>query len=297
MELRAPFPYFGGKSRIASVIHSRLGPVDTYVEPFFGSGAVLLTNPTPAKYETVNDVNGFVSNFWRAVAADPEAVAHYADWPILENDLHARHRWLWERREDFREALEADPEWYDARVAGWWAWGMSTFVNPAFCVDAPKRSKPKSEGYTLPGGVHARSRPLPEHLARLSVRMRSVRVLCGDWRRAVTPIMVQPPKGGVAGVFLDPPYDQIDMDGGCYGEHDAPIFQEVLSWAVENARPDLRIILAGYDSRPMPEGWTEYSWKGMPGHSHNNDGNNLRERLWFSPHCLDPEASPFDFLE
>jgi hypothetical protein len=42
----------------------------------------------------VNDIDGYVSNFWRAVQADPELVAHYADWPVNEVDLHARHRWL-----------------------------------------------------------------------------------------------------------------------------------------------------------------------------------------------------------
>lgn len=40
--LQAPFPYFGGKSRIADVIWQRLGDVANYVEPFAGSLAVLL---------------------------------------------------------------------------------------------------------------------------------------------------------------------------------------------------------------------------------------------------------------
>ena len=50
-DLRAPFPYFGGKSRIAAKVWERLGSnVTNYVEPFFGSGAVLLARPdwTPA---------------------------------------------------------------------------------------------------------------------------------------------------------------------------------------------------------------------------------------------------------
>jgi hypothetical protein len=32
--LRAPFPWFGGKSRAASLIWSRIGDVSNYVEPF-----------------------------------------------------------------------------------------------------------------------------------------------------------------------------------------------------------------------------------------------------------------------
>ena len=38
--LKAPFPWFGGKSRIAPLIWERFGDVANYVEPFFGSGAI-----------------------------------------------------------------------------------------------------------------------------------------------------------------------------------------------------------------------------------------------------------------
>jgi DNA adenine methylase len=40
--LRAPFPWFGGKSRAAHLVWAAFGDVPNYVEPFFGSGAVLL---------------------------------------------------------------------------------------------------------------------------------------------------------------------------------------------------------------------------------------------------------------
>lgn len=36
--LRAPFPYFGGKSMIADLIWRRLGCVKSYIEPFFWFG-------------------------------------------------------------------------------------------------------------------------------------------------------------------------------------------------------------------------------------------------------------------
>ena len=80
---RAPFPWFGGKSRVADVVWERFGDVRNYVEPFFGSGAVLLGRPGGARgMETVNDLDGFVANFWRAVALDPSAVWQWADSPV-----------------------------------------------------------------------------------------------------------------------------------------------------------------------------------------------------------------------
>ena len=89
--LKAPFPYFGGKSKAAQIVWGRLGDVKNYVEPFFGSGAVLLARPHEPRVETVNDLDGLLCNFWRAVQAAPDAVAEAADWPVSECDLHARH--------------------------------------------------------------------------------------------------------------------------------------------------------------------------------------------------------------
>ena len=79
---KAPFPWFGGKSKAAELVWSLLGDVPHYCEPFFGSGAVLLNRPHPCNRpyfsETVNDLDGFVVNFWRAVTWAPDAVAEAA---------------------------------------------------------------------------------------------------------------------------------------------------------------------------------------------------------------------------
>ena len=56
------------------------GPIANYVEAFAGSAAMLLGAPEGKRVETINDADGFVSNFWRAIAQDAEAVAHHADF-------------------------------------------------------------------------------------------------------------------------------------------------------------------------------------------------------------------------
>ena len=43
--IKAPFPWFGGKSRVAPLVWERFGDVRNYVEPFMGSLAVLLGRP------------------------------------------------------------------------------------------------------------------------------------------------------------------------------------------------------------------------------------------------------------
>lgn len=36
---RPPFPWFGGKRKVAPIVWQALGDVELYVEPFFGSGS------------------------------------------------------------------------------------------------------------------------------------------------------------------------------------------------------------------------------------------------------------------
>ena len=83
--------------------------------------------------ETVNDADGLLCNFWRALKANPAAVAQHADWPVNENDLHARHAWLVEHRDSLQARLEGDPKYFDAKVAGWWVWGMACWIGSGFC--------------------------------------------------------------------------------------------------------------------------------------------------------------------
>lgn len=156
-DLRAPFPWYGGKSLAAPLLWRAFGNVPNYVEPFAGSLAVLLARPHAPKVETVNDKDGLIANFWRAVAADPDAVAEHADWPVSEVDLHARHQWL-VGQIPLVEQLIADPTWYDAKIAGWWVWGICTWIGGGWCSKDERlwRATPK---LSSPGhGIHSPTR-------------------------------------------------------------------------------------------------------------------------------------------
>lgn len=219
---------------------------------------------------------------------------YFAEGVLVHNcDLHARHRWLWERGDQLQGQLESDPDWCDTRIAGWWLWGMANFFTGAFCVrERPNRCKLLMNNHGIMGLT---SDPLL-WMQELQDRMRRVKVLCGDFKRALTPSVVGNYPGRPCppvGVFLDPPYD--GGDTRVYGaQNSASIFQETLDWALANASPTVRVVLAGYDSRPMPEGWRELAWKGHGGHGRRKDNkentNQDRERLWLSPSCLNPDS-------
>jgi DNA adenine methylase len=139
MGLKAPFPWFGGKSRATDLIWERFGNVDNYVEPFFGSGAVLLGRPhRRLGIETVNDLDCMVANFWRALQHAPDEVAKHADNPVNEADLSARHNWLCSRPE-FRERMKVDPDYFDVLIAGWWVWGQCSWIGSGWCSSLDRK--------------------------------------------------------------------------------------------------------------------------------------------------------------
>ena len=57
---------------------------------------------------------------------------------MFEADLTAKHRWLQEasRKAEFKRRMLSDPEFYDAKIAGWWAWGASCWIGAGWCDEA-----------------------------------------------------------------------------------------------------------------------------------------------------------------
>ena len=181
--LKAPFPWFGGKSRVAHLVWERFGDCRHYIEPFFGSGAVLLGRPTLPRTETVNDKDMFVANFWRAVAAAPEEVAKWADWPINEADLHARHVWLVGQKAEFGRRMDNEPDFFDVQIAGWWAWGLSCWIGSGWCAGGREGTRPEINGVK---GVHMK---LPHLVGGFSnekgVHSKRPRIMDGEHGRGV----------------------------------------------------------------------------------------------------------------
>ena len=310
VKLKAPFPWFGGKSSVAPDVWARFGDVPNYVEPFFGSGAMLLCRPHAPRIEAVNDKDGFIANFWRALQHDPDAVAHYADNPVNENELHARHAWLIQHGSPIVSRLEGDPDFYDAKIAGWWVWGISCWIGSGFCSGAgPWHSidgELVNDGAAGQGvsrqlphlgtagqGVNRKRGGLLEYMHRLAGRLRNVRVCCGDWSRVCTPTptFVQ----GLTAVFCDPPYSaEAGRDNTLYAQEDLTVAHAVREWAIANGEnPLMRIALCGYEGEhAMPASWETFEWKAQGGYSGLGDGgtegkkNAHRERIWFSPNCL-----------
>ena len=300
--LQAPFPYFGGKRKAAETVWPAFGQVDNYVEPFAGSAAMLLAAPPDAaRIETINDFDGFVANFWRALAHDPDAVAHAADWPVNEVDLVARHSWLVRHRAPITEQLCADPAWYDARSAGWWVWGACNWIGGGWCSgDGPwvhdgtrlvRKEGNAGQGINrkLPDSSTPRGEFIRAWMRELHQRLRDVRVTCGDWGRVVKDSITT--CNGLTAVFLDPPYTKGDMDYSAGGMGQG-IADDVRAWCAANgSNPQLRIVLCGHAGEHdalLAQGWHTRTWTAGGGYARTDEAiaNRQSENLWCSPHCV-----------
>jgi DNA adenine methylase len=295
-EIKSLFPYFGSKKRVAKDVWSRFGEIENFVEPFAGSLAILLGNPSITKIETINDKDTMVSNFWRAAQAEPDKVAEYADYPVLETDLHARHRWLISSAADeLKHKINHDPFFYDTQIAGWWVWGMCASLGITFCKQRGLECKPFLS--MIGQGVTNPNIDVKEVLNLIQNRMKKVRVCCGDWSRVVTPSVTYKNKSltkkGMVGVFLDPPYLVESREDKLY-RVETDVFTDVCKWAIENGNnPKMRIAVCGYEGDyQFPEDWEIFHWQTGGGFSSfakdetRGKENARRETIWFSPFCL-----------
>jgi hypothetical protein len=272
--VKSPFPWFGGKSKVADTVWDRFGNVPNFIEPFFGSGAVLLERPHAPGTETINDLDCMVANFWRALQNDPDEVAWYADNPVNEADQHARHLWLCSQAE-FRERMKTEPDFYDSKIAGWWVWGQCIWIGAGWCAKQlphlgnagtgvhRKLTSPRERGQRphlgdAGTGVH---RKLP-HLGNAGTGvacLEEASYLTSGTRGAQLLVYMRELaerlrrvrvccgnwdricgpsvtfKHGITGVFLYPPYaDEAERTADLYASDSGDVAHAVKEWAIAN---------------------------------------------------------------
>lgn len=89
IHLRPPIAYYGGKQTLLPVIMPLIPPHERYIEPFLGGGAVYWTKQ-PSKVEVVNDLDGFVTNFYRIVKTDFAALKPLIDGTVYGRESHEK---------------------------------------------------------------------------------------------------------------------------------------------------------------------------------------------------------------
>jgi DNA adenine methylase len=178
---RTPLTYYGGKQQLARHIVARMPAHRVYLEAFAGGGAVLFAKPR-AERETLNDADGQIMRFWRALRDRPEELA-----AAVAATPYGRKEWL-------ASSVPAEDDVEAAR---------RLLVNVDMSFSRSRRS------WSVPciGDGRGRWQPgtwetLPPKLLAAANRLRGVALEHGDaleliprWDRAD------------AVIYLDPPYE------------------------------------------------------------------------------------------
>jgi len=94
--MKSPIPYIGGKSKLAPKICAMMPPHQAYCEVFAGAAWVLFYKE-PSRYETINDLDGDLINFYRVLKHHPEEFLRQFKWALSSREIF----------EDFKEQTDA----------------------------------------------------------------------------------------------------------------------------------------------------------------------------------------------
>lgn len=87
--MRRILNYPGSKWNMARFIISLMPPHTTYLEPFFGSGAVFF-NKEASQIETINDIDGRIVNFFRQCRNHPQELSRLIELTPLSREEYER---------------------------------------------------------------------------------------------------------------------------------------------------------------------------------------------------------------
>lgn len=98
--LRTVIKYPGAKWRIADWIINHIPSHKSYLEPFFGSGAVFFRKPA-SRIETINDIDGNVVNLFLCIRNNPEKLCR-----LIETTPYARQEYYDAFRQHSKDSFE-----------------------------------------------------------------------------------------------------------------------------------------------------------------------------------------------
>lgn len=233
--MKAIIKYPGSKWNIANWIISFFPEHHSYLEPFFGSGAVLFNKPR-SNIETVNDLDGNVVNLFKWIKKDPERLAYEIYYTPYA-------------RQVYEDAFASVPEDSLGKAVNFY---IRLNMGHGFRTTGEKVGwkndvQGREKAYAASDWVH-----LPEKILQAAERLRGVQIE----NRPALELMKKFNYENVL-VYLDPPYIRGTRHGKQYRHemYDEESHVELIETAAVHKGP---VLISGYDSplyRDMLAGW------------------------------------------
>jgi DNA adenine methylase len=280
--VRTPLTYYGGKQGLSTQIVPLFPSHRIYLEPFAGGAAILFAKPR-AERETLNDLDGTIMRFWRALRDRPDELA-----AAVATTPYGRDEWRASRDHGAEDDVEA-------------ARRLLVEVDQSFSRSRRSWSPPclgDGRGRWQPGSWSN----LPPKLLAAARRLQGVALESGDAADLI-------PKWDLPGalIYCDPPYTGSHRlrgknagAGGSYGyrlDDDGDLWTRLVDVLLEVEHA--AVILSGYPcDEAVRLGWRSVDLR-MKRTVQSRAGDTLPdapETLWFSPN-VDPAPNLFTGLE
>ncbi len=235
--MKAIIKYPGAKWSIADWIISHFPRHHSYLEPFFGSGAVFFNKPR-SNIETVNDLDGNVINLFEWIKKDPEQLAHKIYFTPYARQI-------------YEDAFRSKPE--DS---------LEKAVNFFIRLNMGHGFRTNGEKVGWKNDVQGRERAyaakdwtkLPERILEAAERLRGVQI---ENRKAIELLTRFNYKKVL--VYLDPPYMPETRHGKQYRceMYDRRSHEELIEAAKSHKGP---VIISGYETElynDLLKGWNK----------------------------------------
>lgn len=246
--------YPGSKWSMAEWINSQMPEHTTYLEPFFGSGAVLFNKP-PSVLETINDIDGEVVNLFRVIRDNPDELARRVYWtPYAREEYKLSHNPAEDDVERARKMLVRC--WQSIRVktgsiSGWKCRGTA---------DDSYRIKQWND--------------IPEKIEAVAIRLKDVQIEC----RPATEVIPRYNRSDVL-IYADPPYLLETRNGAIYQNE-----------MTNEDHTELIKVLDSHTGPVLLSGYTHPLYESLLGHWHREEqkqiienGTARTEVLWVNP--------------
>ena len=264
--MNALLNYPGAKWGMAKQIVSMMPAHRSYLEPFFGSGAVLF-NKLPSAIETVNDIDGDITNFFKVLREEPDRLAEAISLTPYSrdvfNDAHENRG-----TEDFDRA-------YRFAIRSKMGHGFKTYQRTGFKIDVYARER----SYC----VNCWNR-LPQDIKAAAIRLKGVQIE----NQPALDVIRKFNHDNVL-IYADPPY-LLNTRGGKQYRYEMNE-QDHLDLLETLKQHKGSVILSGYPSEMYDrelQGWSRITRK-----SYNQNSDPRTEVLW----CNFNVPSIFDYIK
>ena len=269
--MRQVLKYPGSKWNIAGQLAELIPPHHSYVEPYFGSGALLFTKP-PSDIETINDLDSDVTNLFRCIQQDSERLAR-----LVMTTPFSREEY--DRQFDGESCASMYQKAAGFLVRMWQAHGSrNNGYKAGWKYDAVGREKM----YALWNWYR-----LPEWIVEIAERLRKVQIE----NRPALEVIGRFDYPNVF-MYIDPPYILGTRSGKQYKHEMTDADHEELLETILQSRA--KIMISGYESEMYNRylnGWHKEYFMSC------SDGGSPRKEVVWMNYKQDMQMSAYDFPE